>query len=423
LHRLLSSNSAFDKHSLQLPLITVQWFMCVFVNTLRPEVTLRVWDMFLNEGSKVLFRIAAALFQMNERKLLAAKDASDLFGLLRNIGKDVIDADALIALAYKGYSPKPLTYKIAVGPPTVSPIPSARKVAEGGSGGKTASGRSVSVGSVSEVANPRLRGSNKQQGAVPAELIGIGLAHIGPDKCPDSPVPRTDAYEENLAYIDAVGTIGEPTGNSSRANSSDSSVGTPTKNSGVAFAFGNTLLSRTSGSGQEFRSPVKERKDSVESRGSFSSTSGRPRSIRQFTPLQVSSEQLSYEAYMLQYPQKAPGVRKKGKSTVLNFHRADIALWRSSFRPALEEQYRVMEEARQEWKREASMSRYSNIELRKSDVTPAAAPAASAAPVVSVPPTSPTTSRRLQEERAKQALEATVTTISAATVDSVEGVK
>jgi hypothetical protein len=158
---------------------------------------------------------------------------------------------------------------------------------------------------------------------------------------------------------------------------------------------------------------VKERKDSVDGRGSFSSASGRPRSIRQFTPLQVSSEQLSYEAYMLQYPHKAPGVRRKGKSTVLNFHRADIALWRSSFRPALEEQYRVMEEARQEWKREASMSRYSNIELRKSDVTPVT-------PTTPVPPASPTMSRRLQEERAMQALEATAATVSVSTVESVE---
>ena len=27
--------------------------MCLFVNTLRHEVTLRIWDMFFNEGSKV----------------------------------------------------------------------------------------------------------------------------------------------------------------------------------------------------------------------------------------------------------------------------------------------------------------------------------------------------------------------------------
>ncbi|RYY83887.1 hypothetical protein EON63_10295 [archaeon] len=47
--------STLDSHSLQLPLITVQWFMCLFVNTLRPTVALRVWDIFLNEGNKVRY--------------------------------------------------------------------------------------------------------------------------------------------------------------------------------------------------------------------------------------------------------------------------------------------------------------------------------------------------------------------------------
>ena len=47
--------------------------MCIFVNTLRPEVTLRIWDMFFNEGSKVLFRIAGALFKLHERELVAVK--------------------------------------------------------------------------------------------------------------------------------------------------------------------------------------------------------------------------------------------------------------------------------------------------------------------------------------------------------------
>jgi len=39
-----------EDNQLQLPIITLQWFLCIFVNTLRTEVGLRVWDMFLNEG-------------------------------------------------------------------------------------------------------------------------------------------------------------------------------------------------------------------------------------------------------------------------------------------------------------------------------------------------------------------------------------
>ena len=39
-----------EDNQLQLPVITVQWYLCLFVNTLRTEVGLRIWDMFLNEG-------------------------------------------------------------------------------------------------------------------------------------------------------------------------------------------------------------------------------------------------------------------------------------------------------------------------------------------------------------------------------------
>ena len=71
------------------------------------KVTLRIWDMFLNEGSKVLFRIAAALFSINEKRLLAVKDAADLFGVLHKIGKDIINPDQLISTAYPKYRPTP----------------------------------------------------------------------------------------------------------------------------------------------------------------------------------------------------------------------------------------------------------------------------------------------------------------------------
>ena len=92
-----------EKEQLQLPLVTVQWFMCCFVTTLRHDVALRVWDVFLNEGSKVIFRIACALFKMNEQKILKTKDGGDLFMTLRNLGADVIDADSLLGTAYKDF--------------------------------------------------------------------------------------------------------------------------------------------------------------------------------------------------------------------------------------------------------------------------------------------------------------------------------
>ena len=92
-----------EDFELQLPIITVQWFLCLFINTLRPEVSLRIWDMFLNEGNKVLFRISMALFKSAQKEILAAKDPGDLFVTLRNIGTNIVDVDSLISLAYKSY--------------------------------------------------------------------------------------------------------------------------------------------------------------------------------------------------------------------------------------------------------------------------------------------------------------------------------
>jgi Rab-GTPase-TBC domain len=42
-----------------------QWFMTIFSVNFPFEFTVRIWDMFLIEGKKVLFRVALAIFKMN----------------------------------------------------------------------------------------------------------------------------------------------------------------------------------------------------------------------------------------------------------------------------------------------------------------------------------------------------------------------
>lgn len=47
---------------------------------------------------------------MHEKELLKVKDGGDLLVVLNGIGKNIVDADALIAFAYKSYNPaKPKT--------------------------------------------------------------------------------------------------------------------------------------------------------------------------------------------------------------------------------------------------------------------------------------------------------------------------
>lgn len=42
-----------------------QWFMTIFSCHLPFECTVRIWDIFIVEGKKILFRVALAIFKLN----------------------------------------------------------------------------------------------------------------------------------------------------------------------------------------------------------------------------------------------------------------------------------------------------------------------------------------------------------------------
>ena len=164
---------ALAETQMDLSLITVPWFMCLFVNTLRPEVTLRVWDMFLCEGSKVLFRISAALLKKNEIALISAstKDSTEVFMEMKKIGRNEVDADALIAIAYKSYI-----------------LPPSKQRSMFTTSRSTGNLVAISRRSAGSFDTP-LRKYNDFS-AVPPVLTGMGVAHTGPVFSPSpSPIP------------------------------------------------------------------------------------------------------------------------------------------------------------------------------------------------------------------------------------------
>jgi len=59
------------------------------------QTMLQIWDAFLYEGSKVLFRYAIALFKNNEEQLLKLDDTSAIFNQVRRIGKLAYDPQRL----------------------------------------------------------------------------------------------------------------------------------------------------------------------------------------------------------------------------------------------------------------------------------------------------------------------------------------
>ena len=47
-----------------------QWFMTMFVVDFPIETVVRIWDIFIIEGRKVIYRIALAVFKIMEKRLL-----------------------------------------------------------------------------------------------------------------------------------------------------------------------------------------------------------------------------------------------------------------------------------------------------------------------------------------------------------------
>ena len=100
-----------EEERIELALVTVPWFLPLFTNTLRHDVSLRVLDIFFAEGSTALFRVALALFQLNENEILAACDHTELFMCLRELGSSVTSADELISVAYPAQSRNHTSYR------------------------------------------------------------------------------------------------------------------------------------------------------------------------------------------------------------------------------------------------------------------------------------------------------------------------
>lgn len=59
------------------------------------QTMLRIWDTFLYEGSKVLFRFAIAVFKYYEEELLGMENSIQIFNRLRTMCQDATDINRL----------------------------------------------------------------------------------------------------------------------------------------------------------------------------------------------------------------------------------------------------------------------------------------------------------------------------------------
>ncbi len=90
------------KNHVASQIVVSDWFLAVFTTALPSETALRVLDAFFYEGSKVLFRVALALFIRNESDLLKMQDPGMLLARMKGMSRSTLDPDALLKTAFKG---------------------------------------------------------------------------------------------------------------------------------------------------------------------------------------------------------------------------------------------------------------------------------------------------------------------------------
>ena len=73
------------EHDIELSLITLNWFLTLYSSVLHIRHIMRVWDLFLFDGSRVLFQVALGLFKLNENELLQADNSASIFNILSTI--------------------------------------------------------------------------------------------------------------------------------------------------------------------------------------------------------------------------------------------------------------------------------------------------------------------------------------------------
>jgi len=97
-----------EVHGVDPALFSLNWFLCLFVDTLPVGTYLHIWDSFLFEGSKVLFRYALAILKSIEEKLLRQSDYMSLFSTFKCEVESLSDVKLLTKIAFHDLNPFPL---------------------------------------------------------------------------------------------------------------------------------------------------------------------------------------------------------------------------------------------------------------------------------------------------------------------------
>jgi hypothetical protein len=141
--------------------------------------TLRIWDIFLNEGCKVLFRVSIALLKKYEKEILKIDDIVELSKFFKSLEENFFDIDGLLSIAYKDY-PFPLVKSFPFSSTTSrsssSSVPNPAHHVE-----NLSTSRLVITPRVTSLSSRRnsIKSNERDKRPRPRPLSGFGVGHLG----------------------------------------------------------------------------------------------------------------------------------------------------------------------------------------------------------------------------------------------------
>jgi len=105
-----------DKHGVDVGLYTLKWFFQCFLDRVPFELALRLWDVFVMDGDKVLICGAYTILKYHQRELLARKNMDDLLDYIQSkIPSDLSKDNDKIMELYQRCSEELHKKKLATG--------------------------------------------------------------------------------------------------------------------------------------------------------------------------------------------------------------------------------------------------------------------------------------------------------------------
>jgi TBC1 domain family member 2B len=89
----------FDMNEVDITSLTLNWFMAIFIDSVPFESLLRLWDCFLLEGSKVLFRFTLAILSIHRETILTRTDTISMMKHIKDSTKNLIDIEHLFKVS------------------------------------------------------------------------------------------------------------------------------------------------------------------------------------------------------------------------------------------------------------------------------------------------------------------------------------